>query len=206
MLLRQVSFTADLYEARKPNLNYSFKEVKGKLDKITLKLEGNQSGVFTKIGKRYKEIDDAVKKLELERNNLNENIKDQFAEYFDESTDTVVTRIIETVSLTMQLSKRTAPEMGKDKVDYEKALLILGDMLPELKEKIDEVKKLCTTAGTMSVPKSPALSVKINEGLVDKFAQKVFELTRKAIRLAQKFKMWANNYDTKINKLKHLIS
>lgn len=198
MLLRQICETVLLSEARRPNLNYSFKEVKGKLDKITLKLEGNESGNFTKIAKRYKEIDTAVKALEVERNEINDDIKEKFRDYFDEATDTVVTRIIETVSLTMQLSKRTAPEMGKDKVDYEKALLILGDMLPELKEKIDEVKKLCTTAGTMSVPKSPALSVKINEGLSDK----IFTFMRRVMAVLNKFKIWGKSFDRKLEKLK----
>lgn len=198
MLLQQICETVLLSEARRANLNYSFKEVKGKLDKITLKLEGNESGKFTKIAKRYKEIDTAVKALEVERNEINEDIKEKFSDYFDEATDTVVTRIIETVSLTMQLSKRTAPEMGKDKVDYEKALLILGDMLPELKEKIDEVKKLCTTAGTMSVPKSPALSVKINEGLSDK----IFTFMRRVMAVLNKFKIWGKSFDRKLEKLK----
>lgn len=200
MLLQQICETVLLSEARRANLNYSFKEVKGKLDKITLKLEGNESGNFTKIAKRYKEIDTAVKALEVERNEINEDIKEKFSDYFDEATDTVVTRIIETVSLTMQLSKRTAPEMGKDKVDYEKALLILGDMLPELKEKIDEVKKLCTTAGTMSVPKSPALSVKINEGLSDK----IFTFMRRVMAVLNKFKIWGKSFDRKLEKLKAL--
>lgn len=200
MLLQQICETVLLSEARRANLNYSFKEVKGKLDKITLKLEGNESGKFTKIAKRYKEIDTAVKALEVERNEINEDIKEKFSDYFDEATDTVVTRIIETVSLTMQLSKRTAPEMGKDKVDYEKALLILGDMLPELKEKIDEVKKLCTTAGTMSVPKSPALSVKINEGLSDK----IFTFMRRVMAVLNKFKTWGKSFDRKLEKLKAL--
>lgn len=198
MLLQQICETVLLSEARRANLNYSFKEVKGKLDKITLKLEGNESGKFTKIAKRYKEIDTAVKALEVERNEINEDIKEKFSDYFDEATDTVVTRIIETVSLTMQLSKRTAPEMGKDKVDYEKALLILGDMLPELKEKIDEVKKLCTTAGTMSVPKSPALSVKINEDLSDK----IFAFMRRVMAVLNKFKTWGKSFDRKLEKLK----
>ena len=198
MLLQQICETVLLSEARRANLNYSFKEVKGKLDKITLKLEGNESGKFTKIAKRYKEIDTAVKALEVERNEINEDIKEKFSDYFDEATDTVVTRIIETVSLTMQLSKRTAPEMGKDKVDYEKALLILGDMLPELKEKIDEVKKLCTTAGTMSVPKSPALSVKINEDLSDK----IFAFMRRVMAVLNKFKIWGKSFDRKLEKLK----
>lgn len=198
MLLQQICETVLLSEARRANLNYSFKEVKGKLDKITLKLEGNESGKFTKIAKRYKEIDTAVKALEVERNEINEDIKEKFSDYFDEATDTVVTRIIETVSLTMQLSKRTAPEMGKDKVDYEKALLILGDMLPELKEKIDEVKKLCTTAGTMSVPKSPALSVKINEDLSDK----IFTFMRRVMAVLNKFKIWGKSFDRKLEKLK----
>ena len=201
MLLKQISVFAILKEARKSNLNYSFKEVKGKLEKITVKLEGNESGVFTKIGNRYKEIDTAVKQLEVEREGLNTEIKEKFGDYFDESTDAVVTRIIETVSITMQLSKRAAPEMGKDKVDYEKALLILGDMLPELKEKIEEVKKLCTTAGTMSVPKSPALSVKINEDLTDK----LFAFTKRVMNILNRFKMWGKAYDEKLEKLKALV-
>lgn len=201
MLLQTIVRTAQLNEARQSALNYSFKEVKGKLDKITVKLNGNESGVFTKIAQRYKEIDNTVKALEVERNTMNEQIKEKFGDYFDEATDTVVTRIIETVSLTMQLSKRAEPEMGKDKVDYEKALLILADMLPELHEKIAEVKKMCTTAGSMSVPKSPALTVKINEDLTNK----IFALLKRVMNWASKIKVWGKNYDAQLAKLQALV-
>lgn len=185
----------DIFEARDPKKTYTFKEIKGKVEQIILKLEGSESGVYTKMSKRYKEIDVELKKLNKERDGMNEKIKADILENYFDAEDAVFTRIIETTSLTAQIAKTPQP---KPKVDNDLVMEKLLELMPELTDKIKELQKECTVIAT---PRAPSLTVKTNESVGDTWNK----LMQRLKRFASSIFEWGNRYDTKLNKIKKMI-
>jgi hypothetical protein len=135
-----------------------------------------------------------IEQLEERKNELNAETKKAVESYFD-AEDEVFTRVVETVSMTATLSKLAQPT---PKVDYEKVVDELLKLMPELTDKVNELKKAATT---MSKPKSPMLSVKVNEGadgLLDK-------LKSYAKRLYNSVKSWGKMYDRKLMKVERML-
>lgn len=145
-------------------IEYEEKKVKGLLDRVTAKLSGSRSGVFTKIGLRYKEIDDTIKSLTTERESLNEQVKAKIGDIFD-AEDEVLTRVIESVSLVATLSKKT-PASIKPVETFDTAGFLneLYETLPDLKDQLDLIKNKYTVLTNVEVPeKDHRLTVKLNE-------------------------------------------
>jgi hypothetical protein len=158
-------------------IEYKEKKVAGLLDRVTAKLAGKKSEIFTKMAKRYKKIDNAIKFLGEEREQLNEKVKMHMGEMFD-AEDEVLTRVIESVSLTATLSKRTpASTKEVESFDTEGFISALYETLPELENQLNELVKRFTVVREVTVAeKSPALRVKIEEDEAeDKLMQKVEE-------------------------------
>lgn len=180
-----------LFEARQegPDVSYSVKQVKGKVTAVTAKLEKNKSGVMTKLAARYKEVDEQLKLLTEERDGMNAKIKEELLEYFD-AEDAVLTRIVETVSLTAQLAKQSQDSTKVD--DSAVVAKLLENATPELAEQIAKLREQCAT---IVKAKSPSLTVKINEGM--------FDSIKKAIsRFARSVMSWASRYDRKLEKIR----
>lgn len=184
----------ELLEARHvdKNVSYSVKEAKNKVVSVTAKLENNKSGIFTKLAARYKEVDEKIKELSEERNKMNEKIKSEVLEYFD-AEDEVLTRIVETVSLTAQLAKQAKDSEKID--DSEVVTKLLESATPELAKQIEELRKQCTK---IVKAKSPALTVRINEGVLD-------TLKKALSRFLNSIKSWAFNYDKKLNRIRAIM-
>lgn len=180
-----------LFEARQegPDVSYTVKSVKGKVTAVTAKLEKNKSGVMTKLAARYKEVDEQLKKLAEERDGMNAKIKEELLEYFD-AEDAVLTRIVETVSLTAQLAKQAQDSTKVD--DTEVIAKLLESATPELAEQIAKLREQCTS---IVKAKSPSLTVKVNEGLFDSIKKTV-------VRFAKSVMAWASRYDKKLAKIK----
>jgi hypothetical protein len=193
--LRHLMTCKRMNEARDPQLTYHFKEVKGKVDRIIVKLEGKKSEIFTKLAKRYKELDNELKALEVRRDELNAETKEKTLDYFN-AEDEVLTRVVETVSMTATMSKLSQPS---PKVDHEAVVAALVKLMPEL---TDKVRELEASFSTTPKPKSPALSVKTNEGVADLWAA----FKKKASALLAKFKVWGKSYDEKLANVKTLLS
>lgn len=175
-----------------PHVTYTVKEVKGKLDKVTAKLEANKSGVFTKLAKRYKEVHEEMLKLETEHNDMNARMKDELLEYFD-AEDEVMTRVVETVSLTAQLAKQAKDSSKAD--DTEVIAKLLESATPELAEQIALLREQCVK---ITKAKSPAFTVKINESVLDSL--------KKAVgRFLNSIKSWTTRYDKKLEKIKGMM-
>ncbi len=183
-----------IIEARQsgPNISYVLKETKGKVEKITAKLEANKSGVFTKLAKRYKEVDQQMLALQDERNEMNAKMKDELLEYFD-AEDAVLTRIVETVSLTAQLAKQSQDSSKAD--DTEVIAKLLESATPELAEQIAQLRLQCQK---ITKAKSPAFTVKINEGVLD-------VLKKTLLKFLNKVMSWATSYDRKLAKIKEML-
>jgi hypothetical protein len=194
-----------LAEARRQDLVYQEKKVKDKLDKVTVALSGNESGQFTKLIKEYVEIEKQIETLGAKRGELNAEMKEKAEDLFD-AEEIYVTRIIETASATIQLSKAAVAKRGDDKVDYEKAFKALMELVPELKERGDELIKEFTVPGELGKPKSSALTIKdVKEDVqLDEAAVKdLFKIfTDKFKALKKSFTSWARGYDSKLKRIK----
>lgn len=195
MLVREL---VQLYEARQSDLKYTTKEVKGKIDRVIVQLESGKSAAFTKLSRQYSNLNELIEQLEVRKNELNAETKKLVESYFD-AEDEVLTRVVETVSMTATLSKLAQPT---PKVDYEQVVEELVKLMPELTEKVSDLKKAATT---IAKPKSPMLSVKVGgtvkEG-IDTFVDKVKKITKD---LYNSVKSWSKMYDRKLSKVEKMI-
>lgn len=191
----------DLFEARDPSLTYKTEEVKKQLDRVIVTLEGNRSGVMTKFAKRYKEIDEAAKAIAREREELNDQMKQTVEALFD-AEDEYLTRVVETASIAITLSKSYAQKA--DKTDWEAVAnglmaLLTEEMVPEGQK----ILKWFTTIGELEkvTPKlqAPKFKESISESAMGDFLARIKNATSKAVN---SFKSWAGNVDNKIANLK----
>lgn len=183
-------------EARDPAVKYSFKEVKGKVERITVTLDGNKSGKFTRLSQKYKKIDRLLKSLAEKREGMNAEVKSSLIEYFD-AEDAVFTRVVETVSLTATLAKSSGPG---SKVDYEEVVNGLLALQPELAEQIELLIAAATKA---TKGKEGGLTVKVAEG---KLSDAVVSLKAYVKDILRKVKVWGRQYDSKLAKLKRVLA
>lgn len=187
-----------LNEARQANWKYNETRVKGALTKVTLALEGADSGAMTRLAKRYERLDKSAKLLKEKRDQLNSAVKDVGDRIFD-AEDAVITRIIETVSYTVMLTagEKAENKEATKKTDYESAFSELCRLVPELTAKIDEIRAKYTEL--IPAKDTPtALKVKpkeVKEGIVDSAKALYF-------RFLNSIKAWATSYDEKLAAVK----
>jgi predicted metal-dependent hydrolase len=196
--------TIVLSEARNPDLTYSEKVVKNKIDRVTVELAGNPSGVMSRLTSRYDRLDKAIKTMTVKRNEMNEQIKENVTELFN-AEDIVLTRVVETISFTLTLSKlvKSSEQNPKTTVDYEAIAKELAKLIPEeLQEQVEAITKMYTEV-TITADKSPALRIKnkndkLDEGLMDS----IKGLANKVVKWAKSMASWAVGYDKKLAALK----
>lgn len=143
-----------LNEARAPNISYKESKTKGLVTKVVADLTGKESEKFTKLINRYGQLKRAIETLEERQKLENEKIKNAVADLFD-AEDEVLTKVVDTCSATLTLSKKTITESNR--VDYDKVLSAITAMVPELESKIKEIVTAHTT--TVKAEKSPALRI-----------------------------------------------
>lgn len=201
--------TMILSEARKPDLVYKEKVVKNKVDRVIVELEGSQSGAMTRLASRYDRLEKAIKKMGEKRDELNAKIKEQVEELFAPE-DVVLTRVVETVSFTMTLSKLVKSEEQEPKkvVKYDKIAEELAKLIPdELQAQVDAIIAKYTEI-SIAAEKSPALRVKskvdesLNEGIFDLFKS----IGSKIAKWLKDTAKWAVSYDKKLDALKKKAS
>lgn len=184
---------------RRADLNYIEKKVKNELDRVIVELNGNESGALTRLASRYDRLDKAIKVMGQKKNELNAKIKGEVEELFA-AEDIVLTRVIETVSFTLTVSKRSKTP-DKTTIDFEGIANELAKLIPdELQEKVDEIVAAYTKV-TQQADKSPALSVKgkVNESFISDLGAKLMSIVR---NLVKKITSWATKYDRKLEALK----
>lgn len=178
-----------LKEARDPSLTYTEKKVKEKIDRVILSLQGNQSGKFTKLISNYKKIQKACEALAKKQDELNSHLKEEVEALYD-AQDEVYTRVVDTISATLTLSKKQV--VTTTKTDYEAVLAKLIEATPELESKIKELVDQFTKVTTTD--KSPALRTTIKEDLKD-LAKQLKEMAKEALK---SFKAWGKSFDKKL--------
>lgn len=197
--------TLVLSEARRENLKYTEKVVKNKIDRVIAEVSGNESGVLTRLAARYERLEKAIKRMGEKRSEINEQLKDKVTDLFN-AEDIVFTRVVETTSFTMTLSKlvKGADQDPKTVVNYEEIAKELAKLIPdELQAKVDEITALYTQV-SIAADKSPALRIKgkvdesLNEGVLDI----IKGVAAKLMKFAKSAASWAVGYDKKLAALK----
>ena len=192
---------ADEDRKRRKDLTYTEEYTKKLVSKVIIELSGNESGVLTKLAGKYDRLDKAIKLMGVKKNELNANIKAKVEDLFA-AEDVVLTRVIETVSFTMTISKKSKTD-DKTVVDYETIAKELAKLIPDdLQAKVEEITKAYTVISTQP-DKSPALSVKakVNEGLIGDLKAVVVSMVKRAIK---SITSWAIKYDKKLLALKKI--
>jgi len=153
----------ELFEARQthPEIEYKEKKVKGVLDRVIALLSGNKSGAFTRIAQRYKRIDRLQKLMKEERDALNKEIKAKIRPLFDVQ-DEIYTRIIETASLTITLSR--AQSGTNEYLDIESYVEELEKLMPGMEKQIEALRKQFTIVEEFEKDESVRVRVKEDEG------------------------------------------
>lgn len=173
----------NLLEGRRPDLEYKDSE-----KEVIAKLASYDSQSYTKLAQKVERIrilKEEMKRLEEE---VKQETRDNIGDLFD-AEDAVKTRIVETMSFILTLSKDPkATETPK----YKEILNELTNHLtPELIEVLEGLKKQMVTI----TQKSPSLSIKpISEG----FVGSLFARMKNAVL------NWGQRYDQKLDKLKQM--
>lgn len=188
-----------LLEARDPSLKYTEKQVKNTLDRVTVELKANQAGAMSRLTKRYERLDKAAKLLQERRDAVNAQMKEKVEDLFDAS-DVVLTRVVETASCTITLSKAERGETKEPKVavDYKAIVKELSEMVPELEEKLRELTlKFTKITPATDTPAALRVKVKVDEGISEMWAG--------IKKLIASIKSWATGFDSRLEKLKAVL-
>lgn len=186
-----------LAEDRQKDWKYTEKRVKNALSKVTLELEGNDSGAMSRLMTRYKRLDRQWKLMEERRNEVNKQVKEVADRIFD-AEDALATRVIETVSYTVMLTKST-PASEKEptkKTDYESAFSELSRLVPELEAKAKEIlEKYSELVPAKDTPSALKYTPKLEEGAMDV----VKGWVSKAKSFVKGMLTWGREYDAKLD-------
>lgn len=185
-----------LIEERQKDFKYTEKRVKNALDKVILELEGSDSGAMSRLMTRYQRLDKSAKLLKERRDAVNAQVKDVADRLFD-AEDAVATRIIETVSYTVMLTKatRAADKEPTQKIDFESAFSELARLVPQLTEQVDAIRQKYTT---LEQPKDTPSALKVTdkktvkEGLIGTAVSAIKNFVKDLFN-------WGREYDAKLD-------
>jgi septal ring factor EnvC (AmiA/AmiB activator) len=196
----KISELLNLTEDRQADLVYTEKRIKTLLDRVTVELSGNQSGVMSKLTTRYARLDKTAKLLAARREEVNAQMKDKAEALFD-ATDAVLTRVVETVSFTITLSKaeKAADKKPKSTVDYTAVVKELQTMVPELDEQLKAlIAKYTEVVAAKDTPVALRVKSKIEEGVLSSVWSSLKSF-------AKGIKAWAKGYDERLDALRSMV-
>lgn len=186
-----------LTEERQKDFKYTEKRVKGALDKVMLELEGNNSGAMSRLMTRYTRLDKTAKLLKERRDEVNAQVKDVADRLFD-AEDALATRIIETVSYTVMLTKAEKAETKEPKkeIDYASAYSELAKLVPELEAQAKAIlEKYTTSIPPKDTPTALRVKSKVDEGVVSVVKGWVAQ----AKAFVKEVLSWGRSYDAKLD-------
>lgn len=187
-----------------PHVSYDYagstkaKTAAGEYSKVTATVTHDLSGVYTRLAKKFKEIDELNKQMQAIRDEANDIAKGKIEDLFS-ANDALLTRYIDTKSLVITMSKDQEEQRSEvetfDKEGFVAGLfeLLSEDMQPEI-EKLLKLNTKITTK--VRAAQKGRVGVKLKEATIfDKIKEYGKRIYNVVIR-----KM--NKYDQKLAKLK----
>lgn len=186
---------------RREDLKY-VEKTKGKnaekiVDRVIVELTGSERGTWLRGLRRWKRLDDLIKKAQAKQVSMQPKFKDDAIQLFA-AQDEVLTRVVEVAEFTLTLKKQIVPE-DKVNVEYEAVVKELQEAMPELEEKLKELIAKYTVITKGSKPEKPAMTIGVTEGLIGD-AAKAFK--KMATDFLRAMKLWGKSFDKKLNALK----
>ena len=171
----------NLCEGRNPDIEYVDDE-----SQVIAKLRSYNSQVYTKLAQLLEETEQLEELLKAKKEEIKTRTRGDIRDLFD-SIDITKTRIVETKSYVFTMSKDPKATEAPKYKDILEALY--DDLTPELKDKVDLLKKTVVTV----TQKSPSLKYKpLAEGVFSSFFSK----------FKNYFAKWGQSYDQKLDNLK----
>ena len=181
-------FTTLLNEA----VEYEYDETK-----VIAKLTSYDSAPFTRLARNVQRIKELEDEISVVREAVKADTRDHVQSLF-KAEDAIKTRIVQTVSLIVTLTKDPKPA---ETVKYAEVVKeISKELTPELISKLQELIKQYTT---VQKAKPPALSVKpLKENVITDFWKSMKD---KLKGYFESVKSWASGYDKKLAKIKAML-
>lgn len=203
--MRSLIMIVEGRETNNPDITYTdagttkAKTAAREFSKVTASVSGKTSEKFTKLAKKFHEIDTLSKQLEEVRQVANQEAKDTIEALFDVE-DEVMTRYVETVSLSITMSKKieeSTTETSALNVDgfLDELMALVGEELaPAVANLLKQHTKVTSRIkpaqqGRVSVTlPSPVAEGALNENeLLDKIANFVSEFARKVMSFVKRY-------------------
>jgi hypothetical protein len=174
------------------------------LDRVVANLKSHQAGAFSRLTARYERLDKVMKNMIKARDDVNDKVRGELEELFD-AEDEVLTRVVQTASWTITLSKFVAgadkpPKITKEYEDIIKGLMELID--EELVPKAEEIIKAFTKA--LPADDTPTkLTVKPVGDKAEDLSEGLLKQAKIWLsNFVSKMKSWCKSYDRKLADLK----
>lgn len=196
----------DLKEARIDSTDVSYelagqtkaKTAAGEFSKITATVSGSTSAKFTKLASKFKEIDIMAKELKELRDATNDKTKRYVEDLFD-AEDAILTRYVNTVSLSITMSKAVAEKkVSVTKIDIDgfvnDLLVLVGEELaPEVQSILAKHTKVTQKTQVADPGK---LKIKTEEASGNGIWEKVKRFSQRVKNQTMQF---LGMYDQKLN-------
>lgn len=170
-----------ILEARRDGVEYRDTE-----KQVVASLVSHQSATYTKLAQKVERIGQLKEEIKQLEDEVKQSTREDIADLFD-AEDAVKTRVVETMSFILTLSKDPAATRIPKYKDILEALT--EHLTPELITILEELKSQMVTV----VQKSPSLKIQsLREGIV----QRLFA------RLKQFISRWGSQYDQKLDALR----
>lgn len=182
MKTEQFRTLINLFESRLPDQEYEETE-----KQVIARLYSYNSQVYTKLAQKVERISQLESEVKQLKEEVKQETRENIADLFD-AEDAVKTRIVETVSFILQLSKDPEPTVAPK---YKEILEALSNQLtPELIQVLEHLKKTMVT----TTQKSAGLKIKpVDEGMFSS----LFAHLKNAIA------NWGFKYDRKLAELRN---
>jgi len=216
LTFRESIVLAEAREKDNPNINYTEKIAKNEIVKVIAELEKSESGVFTKLARRFWRLNEAIKRMEAKAAELEPEIREKCEGLFD-AGDLVRTRVVATAKFVITLNKKVEQKTPDPVIDYKSIVAELTLLIPaELEEKVKEITVKYTQAkkeqqparkvGMKVKPKDPN-SEEIDEALAEGVITDILGRGAKAFKkmvdaFLKSITKWAVKFDDRLNALK----
>lgn len=177
----------NLFEARNPELEYQ--QLEGE---VIATLKSYNSQVYTKLAQKVERISQLEVEVKALKEEVKQETRENITDLFD-AADAINTRVVDTVSFILTLSKDPkATEAPK----YKDILEALTEHLtPELIAVLEQLKKTMVTV----TQKAPALRIRPKEEQLEEEDNMIARFINHLMGIVSR---WAGNYDRKLGMLK----